>query len=100
MDETKEIKPQTKRPLAPALRRLRESVEKAMQGGGPERVQAQKARGKFTARERIHYLLDEGSFQETDLLVTTRAAEFGLKDKQAPGDGVITGFGRINGRDV
>jgi acetyl-CoA carboxylase carboxyltransferase component len=89
-----------KRPPAPALKRLREAIDKAMQGGGPERVQAQKTRGKFTARERIHYLLDEGSFQETDLLVTTRATEFGLKDKHIPGDGVITGFGTINGREV
>jgi propionyl-CoA carboxylase beta chain len=80
--------------------RMREAVSAAMEGGGPTRVQAQKSRGKFTARERIQYLLDEGSFQETDLLVSTRAADFGLKDKKIPGDGVITGFGAINGREV
>ncbi len=86
---------------APAsLRALQEATRKAMQGGGAEKAQAQKARGKFTARERIHYLLDEGSFQETDLLVTTRATDFGLQDKDIPGDGVITGFGTINGREV
>ncbi|MBI5200276.1 MAG: acyl-CoA carboxylase subunit beta [Elusimicrobia bacterium] len=82
------------------MQRLQETTEKALAGGGPDRVQAQKAKGKFTARERIHYLLDEGSFQELDLLVTTRATEFGLKDKNVPGDGVITGFGTINGRSV
>jgi acetyl-CoA carboxylase carboxyltransferase component len=87
-------------PVGPLTRRLHEAIERAMQGGGPERLQAQKSRGKFTARERIHYLLDEGSFQETDLLVKTQAWEFGLKDRQIPGDGVITGFGTINGREV
>jgi len=88
------------RPAAESVRRLRAAVEKASAGGGAARVEAQKARGKFSARERIHYLLDEGSFQELDLLVTTRATEFGLKDKDIPGDGVITGFGQVNGREV
>src|SRR6185295_14106452 len=81
-------------------RRMRERVMKAMEGGGAERVEAQKAKGKFTARERIHYLLDEGTFQELDLLVTTRSTDFGLQDKHIPGDGVITGFGQIAGREV
>ncbi len=90
----------TPRPPAASVQRLRTSVEKAMAGGGKARVDAQKAKGKFSARERIHYLLDEGSFQELDLLVSTRATEFGLKDKEIPGDGVITGFGQINGREV
>ena len=85
---------------APAVKRLQELVEKTMLGGGLERLQAQKAKGKFTARERIHYLLDEGSFQELDLLVTTQATEFGLKGKNPAGDGVITGFGTVNGRPV
>ena len=82
------------------LEKLRLASEKALAGGGPQRVEAQKARGKFTARERIHYLLDEGSFQETDLLVKTRATDFGLAGKEVPGDGVITGFGTVNGREV
>ena len=100
-DSTKDRKPaKEKRDVAASVVRMREKVEAAMAGGGPKRLEAQKARGKFTARERIHYLLDEGSFQETDLLVSTRATEFGLKDKQIPGDGVITGFGTINGREV
>lgn len=85
---------------APAISKLRKLTQKASEGGGAERLKAQKARGKFTARERIHYLLDEGSFQETDLLVRTRAGDFGLKDKEIPADGVITGFGTINGREV
>ena len=88
------------RQAAASVVKLRAAVEKAMAGGGEARVSAQKARGKFSARERIHYLLDEGSFQELDLLVTTRATEFGLKDKEIPGDGVITGFGQVNGREV
>ena len=88
------------RPDAASVRRLRAAVAKATAGGGAERVAAQKSRGKFSARERIHYLLDEGSFQELDLLVSTRATAFGLKDKEIPGDGVITGFGSVNGREV
>ena len=88
------------RAIAASVVKLRAAVEKASAGGGAQRVEAQKARGKFTARERIHYLLDEGTFQELDLLVTTRATDFGLKDKDIPGDGVITGFGQINGKEV
>ncbi len=80
--------------------RLHQIREAALQGGGPKRVEAQKKRGKFTARERIAYLLDEGSFQETDLLVTSRSVEFGITPEKTPGDGVITGFGRIDGREV
>ena len=85
---------------AASVRKLRAAVARAMAGGGPERVASQKSRGKFSARERIQYLLDEGSFQELDLLVSTRATEFGLKDKEIPGDGVVTGFGSVNGREV
>lgn len=93
--------PQKKQRAAPeSLKLMREKLAAAMSGGGPERIAAQKAKGKFTARERIAYLLDEGSFQELDLLSSTRCADFGLKDKQIPGDGVVTGIGRINGREV
>ena len=95
-----DAKKSSKPPDSPAMTRMRKAVETALQGGGPARVQAQKSRGKFTARERINYLLDEGSFQETDMLVATRAVEFGLKDKVPAGDGVITGFATINGREV
>jgi acetyl-CoA/propionyl-CoA carboxylase carboxyl transferase subunit len=79
---------------------MRELVEKARAGGDPKRIEAQKKKGKLTARERIHYLLDEGSFQEIGLLVKTRCNDFGLREKDIPGDGAITGFGRINGREV
>ena len=100
MDENAVKTVKVPRPVAASVVRLRAAVEKASAGGGPIRVEAQKARGKFTARERIHYLLDEGTFQELDLLVNTRATSFGLKDKEIPGDGVITGFGQINGREI
>ncbi|MBI2070201.1 MAG: acyl-CoA carboxylase subunit beta [Elusimicrobia bacterium] len=79
---------------------FKEKVERALAGGGPEKVKMQKERGKLLARERIDYLLDPGSFQELGLLVKTDAAEFGLKDKELPGDGVVTGLGRIHGRPV
>ena len=82
------------------LRRFREIYSKALEGAGPERIAAQKAKGKLTARERIQYLVDEGSFLETRTLVETRSTEFGLKEKHIKGDGVITGFGKISGRDV
>ena len=97
-DLTKTAK--TPRPVAASVQKLRAAVNKAMAGGGKARVEAQKSRGKFSARERIHYLLDEGSFQELDLLVNTRATDFGLQEKDIPGDGVITGFGQVNGREV
>ncbi|MCX5783450.1 MAG: acyl-CoA carboxylase subunit beta [Elusimicrobia bacterium] len=70
------------------------------EGAGPEKIAAQKAKGKLTARERIQYLLDENSFHEVGALVESHCADFGIKDKHIQGDGVITGFGKINGRDV
>ncbi|MBI4057526.1 MAG: acyl-CoA carboxylase subunit beta [Elusimicrobia bacterium] len=79
---------------------MRETREIALSGGPPEKVAAHKAKGKLAARERINYLLDENSFQEIDLLVETRSTEFGLKEKKLKGDGVVTGFGKIHGRDV
>ena len=88
------------RQLPPALKTLREKREAAIAGGPPEKVEAQKAKGKLTARERVHYLLDEESFQEIDLLRESRATAFGLADKRFPGDGVVAGFGKIRGRDV
>ena len=76
------------------LRRLSE------QGGGPERVKAQHARGKLSARERLDLLLDEGSFIEIGRFVTHRSSDFGLEDKKFLGDGVVTGYGTIDGRLV
>jgi acetyl-CoA carboxylase carboxyltransferase component len=72
----------------------------AQAGGGPERAAAQKAKGKLLARERLGALLDEGSFQELDLLVEPRTRDFGLAGRAIPGDGVVTGIGKIGGRKV
>jgi propionyl-CoA carboxylase beta chain len=67
-------------------------------GGGEARIASQHAKGKLTARERIELLLDEGSFEEWDMFVEHRCADFGMTDKKIPGDGVVTGHGTINGR--
>lgn len=67
-------------------------------GGGEKRIAAQHAKGKLTARERIHFLLDEGSFQETGALVQHRSNLFGLDQQKILGDGVVTGYGTVNGR--
>jgi propionyl-CoA carboxylase beta chain len=72
----------------------------AEQGGGAERIAQQHKKGKLTARERLDLLLDEGSFVELDRFVTHRATDFGLADQTYPGDGVVTGYGRIDGRLV
>lgn len=69
-------------------------------GGGQRRIDSQHAKGKLTARERIEVLLDEGSFEEFDMFKAHRCTEFGMEEKQHPGDGVITGWGTINGRMV
>ena len=69
-------------------------------GGGEARINAQHARGKLTARERIDVLLDEDSFEEWDIFVEHRCTDFGMQDKTIPGDGVVTGYGAINGRLV
>lgn len=73
---------------------------RAEAGGGPERVNRQHQAGKLTARERLEHLLDPGSFSETDKFVTHRSTNFGLAEQRYPGDGVVTGTGRINGRTV
>src|ERR1700712_952544 len=69
-------------------------------GGGAKRVAAQHAKGKLTARERIALLLDENSFEEFDMYVEHRSTEFGMAAKRIPGDGVVTGWGTVNGRVV
>ena len=69
-------------------------------GGGEERIEAQHARGKLTARERLNTLLDDGSYEELDSLVTHRTVEFGLDKQKYYGDAVVTGYGRIDGRPV
>ena len=82
------------------LKKLRQMRERALEGGGAGRIAQQHAKGKLTARERLALLLDEGSFQELGALATHDSTEFGLADQRFPGDGVVTGFGRIHGRRV
>ncbi|MCS7178805.1 MAG: acyl-CoA carboxylase subunit beta [Anaerolineae bacterium] len=82
------------------LKRLEEMEAAARAGGGPERVQRQHAQGKMTARERLEALLDPGSFVELDAFVTHRATEFGLDRERPPGDGVVTGWGQVDGRTI
>ncbi len=81
-------------------RYLQEMRERAGQGGGPERIAEQHRKGKLTARERIALLLDDRSFEELDMFVEHRSAEFGLEHQRIPGDGVVTGTGTIDGRMV
>src|SRR5512134_831143 len=71
---------------------------KAHAGGGPARIEAQHKRGKLTARERLQLLLDDGSFEEFDMYVEHRCIDFGMEKTKVPGDGVVTGWGTINGR--
>src|SRR6201986_171457 len=70
----------------------------AEEGGGPERRERQHREGKLSARERVDLLLDEGTFEEMDKLVTHRCRDFGMEEQIVPGDGFVTGYGRINGR--
>ncbi|MBM4214684.1 MAG: acyl-CoA carboxylase subunit beta [Gammaproteobacteria bacterium] len=79
---------------------LEQKRAQARQGGGPKRVAAQHAKGKLTARERVELLLDDGTFEEWDMFVEHRCADFGMQDQKIPGDGVVTGCGFINGRLV
>lgn len=82
------------------LAHLEELGRKALEGGGAKRLAAQHARGKLSARERIDLLLDDGSFVELDRFVTHRSTEFGLADNKPLGDGVVTGYGTVHGRQV
>jgi acetyl-CoA carboxylase carboxyltransferase component len=82
------------------LRLLEQMRNKAQLGGGADRIEAQHKKGKLTARERIELLLDEWSFEEFDMFVVHRTSEFGLDKKKILGDGVITGYGTIEGRLV
>src|SRR5512142_2712455 len=82
------------------IQELHRKREQAMLGGGERRIAAQHAKGKLTARERLDLLLDEGSFEELDAFVTHRATDFGMAEQRILGDGVVTGYGRIDGRLV
>jgi len=80
------------------LKRLEEKRKQAKKGGGDKRVKTQHKKGKLTARERIEILLDPGSFEEWDMFVEHRCNEFNMAEQSVPGDGVVTGYGTINGR--
>ena len=82
------------------IRQLEERRARARAGGGKKRVDAQHERGKLTARERIDLLVDPDSFEEWDMFVEHRSTDFGMEKKSIPGDGVVTGYGTINGRTV
>ena len=82
------------------VRVLNEKRAAARLGGGQRRIEVQHAKGKLTARERLELLLDEGSFEEWDMFVEHRCADFGMAEKTIPGDGVVTGYGQIKGRLV
>ena len=80
--------------------KLKGRREAAHKGGGDARIEAQHKRGKLTARERIDLLMDKGSFEEFDAFVTHRGTDFGMDKTKIPGDGVVTGWGTVNGRQV
>jgi propionyl-CoA carboxylase beta chain len=82
------------------LEALEERLRRASQGGGAERLERQHREGKLTARERVEALLDEGTFEELDALVEHRCLDFGMPDQKVPGDGVVSGYGRVDGRLV
>ena len=82
------------------IRQLEEKRDRARLGGGQRRIDAQHGKGKLTARERIEVLLDPGSFEEWDMFVEHRCTDFGMAEQTIPGDGVVTGFGTVNGRLV
>ena len=80
--------------------RLEAMRAEALKGGGEARIEAQHGKGKLTARERLQLLLDPGTFQEMGQLVTHRSTNFGLDKQKFLGDGVVTGYGKVNGRLV
>ncbi|WP_461519361.1 acyl-CoA carboxylase subunit beta [Porticoccus sp.] len=82
------------------IAQLEEKREKARLGGGQKRIDAQHAKGKLSARERIDLLLDPGSFEEWDMFVEHRCTDFGMEQEHIPGDGVVIGYGTVNGRLV
>ncbi|TVR88461.1 MAG: acyl-CoA carboxylase subunit beta [Saprospirales bacterium] len=81
-------------------RELEKRREEAKIGGGEKRIEKQHGKGKLTARERIELLIDKGSFQEIGMFVSHRSSDFGMENQKIPGDGVVTGYGTVNGRLV
>jgi propionyl-CoA carboxylase beta chain len=82
------------------IKQLEQKKTEALLGGGTKRIEAQHKKGKLTARERIHFLMDEGTFEEIGMMVTHRSNDFGLEKEKYLGDGVVTGYGYVNGRLV
>jgi propionyl-CoA carboxylase beta chain len=82
------------------VKELQEKRKQAQLGGGEARIDAQHKKGKLTARERLDLLMDPGTFKELDVFVTHRTSDFGMDEKKFPGDGVVTGYGRVDGRLV
>lgn len=82
------------------IKSLQDKIALAKQGGGEKRIARHHSKNKLTARERVDYLLDEGSFEEMGMLVTHRTTDFGMQNESYYGDGVVTGYGTINGRPV
>ena len=80
------------------IEKLRRLSAEAELGGGGERMEKQRQGSRMTARERIAFFLDEGTFEEFDKFVTHRSTDFGLDQQKFPGDGVVTGHGRVDGR--
>src|SRR5579863_5492686 len=87
-------------PMKDILARLDARRDQARLGGGQQRISAQHAKGKLTARERVELLLDHDSFEEFDMFVQHRCDDFGMEKTKIPGDGVVTGWGTVNGRTV
>ncbi len=86
--------------MSDSIKTLQEKLALSKLGGGQARIDKQHEKGKLTARERIHFLMDAGTFEEIDALVTHRTKDFGMEKQIINGDGVITGYGKINGRLV
>src|SRR5438046_1554561 len=86
--------------MATTIEELEKRRERARLGGGEKRIEAQQAKGRLTARERLSVLLDPASFEEYDMFVEHNAIDFGMEKQKIPGDGVVTGSGTINGRLV
>lgn len=93
-------KDKTEQSMDSKLTLLEKKQAEALLGGGQKRIESQHGKGKLTARERLHFLLDEGSFEEIGMFVTHRSSEFGLEREKYLGDGVVTGYGTVNGRLV
>ncbi len=82
------------------IEQLNRLTREAEAGGGEERLKKQHAQGRMTARERVEFLLDRGSFVELDKFKTHRITDFDMAERKVPGDGVVTGYGTIDGRQV